>query len=87
MTASHRKGADHRHHRHSTPEKVRDAYIEAGVKVCGEVLRADMTGEREPDRTWPRVLERFEETSECSSAQRGVTFIEDHSSAFEGANA
>jgi hypothetical protein len=31
-----------------------------GVKITAEVLRADVTGEREPDGKWPRVLERFE---------------------------
>jgi hypothetical protein len=44
---------------HAAPEEVRRALGEHGVAICGEILTADMRGERGEDGRWPRVLEGF----------------------------
>jgi len=51
---------------HAKPEEVRRALAEVGVSICGEVLSADMRGERGDDGKWPRVLEKFQRRN-CTS--------------------
>jgi hypothetical protein len=48
-------------------EEVRDQYRAADVQIRGEVFSADMTGERDADGRWPRVLAGFAERTHLAA--------------------